>query len=47
MTVLTGSTLNLKIATREDFRLAEQALKVLPKPKLSGGNPFADDDMWR
>lgn len=47
VTVLTGSTLNLKIATREDFRLAEQALKVLPKPKLSGGNPFADDDMWR
>ncbi len=48
VTVLTGSSLNLKITTREDLRLAEQTLKVLPKPKLSGpGHPFADDDMWR
>lgn len=48
VTVVTGSTINLKIATREDLRLAEQALKALPKPKLSGpGHPFADDDMWR
>lgn len=47
VTIVPGSTLNLKISTREDLRLAEQALKVLPKPKLSGGHPFADDDMWR
>ncbi len=48
VTVVPGSSLNLKIATREDLRLAEQALKVLPKPRLSGpGHPFADDDMWR
>ncbi|HEX3725142.1 MAG TPA: 2-C-methyl-D-erythritol 4-phosphate cytidylyltransferase [Pirellulales bacterium] len=48
VSVLTGSTLNLKIATREDLRLAEQVLKVLPKPKLGGaGHPFADDDRWR
>ncbi len=40
--------MNLKIATREDLRLAEQVLKALPKPKLAGpGHPFADDDMWR
>lgn len=46
--VVPGSTMNLKIATREDLRLAEQVLKALPKPKLTGtGNPFADDDMWR
>ncbi len=46
--VVQGSPLNLKIATRDDLRLAEQALKVLPKPRLSGpGHPFADDDMWR
>jgi 2-C-methyl-D-erythritol 4-phosphate cytidylyltransferase len=46
--VLPGSTINLKIATREDLRLAEHALKALPKPKLTGpGHPFADDDMWR
>ena len=46
--VLPGSPINLKIATREDLRLAEQALKALPKPKLSGpGHPFAGDDMWR
>lgn len=46
--VVMGSSMNLKIATREDLRLAEQVLKALPKPKLTGtGNPFADDDMWR
>ena len=29
-------------------RLAEQALKALPKPKFQGpAHPFADDDMWR
>ncbi len=48
VTVVPGSTINLKIATREDLRLAEHALKALPKPKLKGsGHPFADDDMWR
>ena len=46
--VVTGSPINLKIATKEDLRLAEQALKVLPKPKLQGPvHPFAGDDMWR
>jgi 2-C-methyl-D-erythritol 4-phosphate cytidylyltransferase len=39
---------NLKITTRDDLRLAEQALKALPKPKLSGpAHPFAGDDLWR
>jgi 2-C-methyl-D-erythritol 4-phosphate cytidylyltransferase len=48
VTVVPGSPMNLKIATKEDLRLAEQALKALPKPKLFGaGNPFADDDKWR
>ena len=48
VTVVPGSTINFKIATREDLRLAEQALKALPKPKLAGpGHPFAGDDMWR
>ena len=48
VTVVPGSIINLKIATREDLRLAEQALKALPKPKLAGpGHPFANDDMWR
>ena len=48
VTIVQGSPINLKIATREDMRLAEQALKALPKPKLTGfGNPFANDDMWR
>jgi len=47
VTVVPGSPVNLKITTREDLRLAEQALKALPKPKLSGPiHPFADD-MWR
>ena len=46
--VVPGSPLNVKIATKEDLRLAEQALKALPKPKLAGPlHPFADDDKWR
>ena len=48
VSVINGSPLNLKIATKEDQRLAEQALKALPKPKLSGpAHPFAGDDIWR
>jgi 2-C-methyl-D-erythritol 4-phosphate cytidylyltransferase len=48
VTVVTGSPVNLKITTREDLRLAEQAFKALPKPKFQGpAHPFADDDMWR
>ncbi len=46
VTLVRGSGLNLKITTREDLKLAESALRALPKPKLtSGGNPL--DDMWR
>ncbi|MCE5269459.1 MAG: 2-C-methyl-D-erythritol 4-phosphate cytidylyltransferase [Planctomycetaceae bacterium] len=48
VTVIPGSPINMKITTREDLRLAEQALRALPKPKLGGAmNPFADDDKWR
>jgi len=48
VTIVQGSPINLKIATREDLRLAEQALLALPKPKLTGpAHPFAGDDMWR
>ncbi len=48
VTVIPGSPVNLKIATKEDLRLAEQALKALPKPKFKGpAHPFAGDDMWR
>jgi 2-C-methyl-D-erythritol 4-phosphate cytidylyltransferase len=48
VTVVTGSSLNLKITTREDLRLAAQALHALPKPKILGpAHPFADDDLWR
>jgi 2-C-methyl-D-erythritol 4-phosphate cytidylyltransferase len=48
VTVVPGSPLNLKITTREDLRLAEQALKALPAAKLTGpAHPFAGDDLWR
>jgi 2-C-methyl-D-erythritol 4-phosphate cytidylyltransferase len=48
VTVVPGSPVNLKITTREDLRLAEQAMKALPKPKLVGPiHPFEDDDKWR
>ncbi len=46
--VVPGSAINVKITTKEDLRLAEQALKALPKPRLLGpAHPFADDDKWR
>lgn len=48
VSVVRGSPINLKITTQEDLRLAEQALKALPKPKFTGpAHPFADGDMWR
>ena len=48
VTMVRGSSMNFKITTREDLRLAEQTLKVLPKPKLDRpAHPFADDNLWR
>lgn len=48
VSVVRGSPMNLKITTKEDLRLAEAVLKVLPRPKLAGpAHPFAGDDMWR
>jgi len=48
VTIVEGSPINLKVTTKEDLRLAQQALKALPKPKVLGpAHPFADDDMWR
>jgi 2-C-methyl-D-erythritol 4-phosphate cytidylyltransferase len=48
VTVVNGSPINIKITTHEDLRLAEAALKALPKPKFQGpAHPFEGDDMWR
>lgn len=48
VTIVEGSPINLKVTTKEDLRLAQQALKALPKPKIFGPvHPFADDDKWR
>jgi len=48
VTVVPCSPLNLKITTRDDLKLAEQVLKVLPKPKLEGfKHPFSVDDLFR
>lgn len=48
VTVVPGSPINFKITSKEDLRLAAQALRALPKPNLQGpAHPFADDDMWR
>lgn len=46
--VVMGSPLNIKIATKEDLRLAEQILPLVPKP-ASGSplHPFAEDQFWR
>lgn len=46
--IVEGSPVNLKITTKADLRLAAQALKAMPKPKILGPvHPFADDDLWR
>lgn len=46
--VVPGSSINLKITTQDDLKLAEQALKAVPKPNVFGpAHPFKDDDMWR
>ncbi|MFM8804501.1 MAG: 2-C-methyl-D-erythritol 4-phosphate cytidylyltransferase, partial [Planctomycetia bacterium] len=48
VTVVPGSPINMKITSREDLRLAEQAMKALPANRLDGpAHPFANDDMWR
>jgi len=48
VTIVPGSPMNMKITTRDDLRVAEQMLRMLPKPKLTGpSHPFADDDKWR
>ena len=48
VTVVMGSPINLKITTKDDLRLAAQALKAIPKPKTLGpAHPFAGDDLWR
>ena len=48
VSVVMGSPINLKITSQEDLRLAEHALKALPRAKAFGpAHPFADDDKWR
>jgi len=45
VTLVDGSSLNFKITTHDDFRLAEAALDALPRPKtLRALHPFADED---
>ena len=44
VSLVRGSPLNLKITTAEDLKLAEAALKVLPRPQTNRPlHPFADD----
>lgn len=47
VTVVQGSPVNLKVTTKEDLRLAEQAIKALPKRATGPLHPFADDELWR
>ncbi len=48
VSIVRGSPINLKITTKEDLRLAEQAMRAMPKPKFQGpAHPCAGDDMWR
>ncbi|MBX3442073.1 MAG: 2-C-methyl-D-erythritol 4-phosphate cytidylyltransferase [Planctomyces sp.] len=42
--IVEGSPLNLKITTREDFRMAEALVDALPREKTLGAlHPFADE----
>ena len=44
--LVSGSTSNIKITTKEDLALAAAILKARPKPKGDGpGHPFAEDKM--
>jgi 2-C-methyl-D-erythritol 4-phosphate cytidylyltransferase len=46
--IVPGSPLNIKITTREDLKLAEAIVKILPKSSTIGfSHPFAGDDLWR
>lgn len=45
--VVEGAPQNLKLTSREDLPFAETLLAARPAPKPPGGNPFADDDLWR
>jgi 2-C-methyl-D-erythritol 4-phosphate cytidylyltransferase len=48
VTIVPGSSMNIKITSKDDLRLASAILKVLPKPKTLGSlHPFADGDLWR
>jgi len=48
VSVVRGSPMNLKITSKEDLRLAEQILNVLPKPSLDNhAHPFSGSDIWR
>lgn len=48
VTLVKGSPMNLKITSRQDLKMAEQILKVLPKPTTGlPSHPFAGDDLWR
>ncbi len=47
MRLVTGSTTNIKITTRDDLFLSEAILKSRPKPKATGPiHPFADEAKW-
>jgi 2-C-methyl-D-erythritol 4-phosphate cytidylyltransferase len=48
VTVVQGSSMNLKITSKDDLRLASAVLKALPKPQIFGpAHPFEDGDKWR
>ena len=48
VSIVRGSSINLKVTTKEDLRLAAYSLKALPKPRIMGGlHPFENDDLWR
>jgi 2-C-methyl-D-erythritol 4-phosphate cytidylyltransferase len=45
--VVEGTSLNVKITTKQDIFLAEAVLKSRPKPQVPrAAHPFAEEEMW-
>jgi 2-C-methyl-D-erythritol 4-phosphate cytidylyltransferase len=43
VSVMEGWPMNIKITTRDDFRMAEALLDALPRPTLRQLHPFEDE----
>lgn len=48
VSIVRGSSLNIKLTTKGDLSFAAACLKALPTPRFDAPlHPFADDNLWR